>query len=95
MNNLARTIGPAPSELPLEKVIEVVGRERMRTNAAILLWREQNIPKKKKAKKKGSSRKKKAKKLDNVASALAAIGMNRDQMMELLMKKNKEKGKNA
>jgi len=92
MDNLARTIGPAPSELPLEKVMEVVGRERKRTSAALLLWREQNLPKKKKAKK-GGTRKKKAKKLDNVATALADIGMNRDQMMELLMKRNKEKEK--
>ena len=91
MDNLVRTVGLAPSEMPLEKMIEKLGEERKRITAAILQWREENLPKKKKKKK--VSRKKRAKQVDNVAKALADIGTDRDKMFELLMKREEEKGK--
>jgi len=92
MDNLARTIGPAPSELSTEEVMVKIGGERKRVNSAILQWREENIPKKRKAKK-TTTRKKKAKQVDNVAKALAEIGMDRDKMYEFLLKREEEKKK--
>ena len=80
MDNLARTIGPAPSELPLEEMMKKIAGERRRVNLAIQQWREENLPKKKKRK---TSKKAKAKKLDTVAKALADIGMDRDKMFEI------------
>jgi len=39
MDNLARIIGPAPSELPWEELRMKIGAERERVRAAIEYWR--------------------------------------------------------
>lgn len=86
MDNLVNTIGPAPSELPLEIFIKTIKEERKRVNELMLQWREENLPKAKKAK--ATGKKRKAKVYDAVADLLGDLGTDRDSLLKLLEEKD-------
>lgn len=87
MDRLPSVIGPAPSELPFDQLIEKLQKERKRITTSIAMWRQNGSWERGKPKKTKTKTKKAISKAS--ASALAAAGISPEEFRALL---EQEKG---